>query len=120
MPLKVTEKMIQVQNGDWEQYTSAEEMLQKEQYLSGVSIDSACEMVEELDPNVFKGRKNEILEVVKNTVISFDAEAQMVTKVRVWPDRECYDIYRSDLWDEFEISHPGKGNYTKVTSVEEI
>lgn len=120
MPLKVTETMTQNNNENWVDYSSAEEMLAAEQPLMEFSLDSAFDMIETLDANAFGGRRNEILEVIKNQTITFDASTKTVTKVRIWPDVESYNLYRTELWDQVEELYPGKYNYTKKVVTKNI
>lgn len=119
MPLKEVTTLTQWDN-DWVDYTSAEEMLRTEQTLSDFTLDQVFDMLEELDPNVFGGRRSEIIQVIKDQIIEFDPINKVVTKTRIWPDQEAHDLYYTELWEDVEALHPGKRNYNKEVVIESI
>lgn len=123
MAIKTIEEYIQNDNEDRLNYNSASEWINDQQAFMDISISESLDLLEEIDPNCFSGRRSAIEYAITNQTIEFNSSEQTVTKTKIWENRSDYDIFASLPWDSVNGYYDkslAKLNYTKEITIVEI
>ena len=95
MAYKVVEVVKQIPGSDWVEYPTKEDFVKNEISMGGYTHEKVFDIIESHQPDIFQGKRSEIIEVIKNQSLEFDVTEQKLTKTRIWPSKELFDIYES-------------------------